>query len=622
MIIVSTEAMRRLEHATVEAGVETWASLMEHAGRGVANYALAYLTATHGRHVVVLVGPGNNGGDGLVAARYLHDAGMVVTLIIWNRAAPQTDQDNQGDQGDQDNQDNQDINWLQCRTRHITEKQVQTTDDLQEVSTLLSHANLIIDALLGMGVNRPVTGILAHLVACIAQARQPTQAGANGTSGTVSSCPSPKVLAVDVPTGIHSDTGKVMGCAVQADMTIATGLTKTGLLHYPGKSYAGILSVATIGIPATYLEMIMSKTLGKHEAYSLLPARPVEAHKGSFGKVLVIAGSLNYPGAAVLATAAAGRVGAGLVTLATARSIINTTGRPPEVTLLPLPESEPGTIGKQAADELTTHLPNYQAVLVGPGLSTEKSVKEFLCDFLSIKLPDTQESLGFRVGTPEKRHEGKKPTASTPVGFIMHKPKTTATDPANEPSDHASESGEAGEADKTDEIAQQHQLPPMVIDADGLNILADVADWAEQLGAERCILTPHPGEMKRLLGVEELHDDRVQVATEAAARWRQVVVLKGATTVIAAPDGSCRVFADGNPALATAGTGDVLAGAIAGLLAQGVSLFDAAVLGVYLHAQAGRLLHKELGDMGTLASDLLIRLPRSIKMLKEAQKEA
>ena len=158
-----------------------------------------------------------------------------------------------------------------------------------------------------------------------------------------------------------------------------------------------------------------------------------------------------------------------------------------------------------------------------------------------------------------------------------------------------------------------------MLDADGLTLLSQIEQWWEHLPRERCVLTPHPGEFKRLLGVETLEDDHIQAAEAAAHTWGQIVVLKGATTVIAHPDGRTAVNDGGNPALATAGTGDVLAGAIAGLLAQGVASYDAAVLGVYLHSAAGRLVRDELGDMGALASDLLPRLPLAIKALKSTQ---
>jgi NAD(P)H-hydrate epimerase len=269
-------------------------------------------------------------------------------------------------------------------------------------------------------------------------------------------------------------------------------------------------------------------------------------------------------------------VGAGLVTLATARSILVTSPRGPEVTLLPLHEASAGTIDAEAADTLLKNLDGYAALLVGPGLGREKPTGLFLRRLLGMEQPRRLSRVGFRV----------QELAENAPGTATHPPE--------------------------DSVA----LPPTVLDADALNLLSEVDDWAANLHAEQFVLTPHPGEMRRLLGVDELASDVVQVATDAAQKWQQVVVLKGDTTVIAAPDGRSAVLADGNPALATAGTGDVLAGAIAGLLAQGMPRYDAAVLGVYLHSAAGALLRDELGEAGTLASDLLIRLPRAIKELR------
>jgi NAD(P)H-hydrate epimerase len=490
--------------------------------------------------VVVLVGPGNNGGDGLVTARHLHDAGAHVTLYIWKRTP--TDKD---------------VNWQRCRERGLTEITAEDDSTFHRLREVLRHAHLVIDALLGMGVTRPVTGTLAEIVALVNQSR---------------AARSYQVLSIDMPTGISSDTGAILEAAIYANITVATGLPKRGLLLYPGRVFAGQIMVAEIGIPPDDLENIMSKTISREQASKLLPPRPDDAHKGTFGKVLVVAGSLKYPGAAVLATAGAARAGAGLVTLAAARSIVGGGGRNPEITLLPLPEGGRGTVGAEAAKEVLEGLEGYQALLVGPGIGQEEPTKEFLQRLLGMEEPRARSRVGFRVQTEEERQE--------------------------------------------EEQRSQAQLPPMVLDADALNILAGIENWHERLPAERCILTPHPGEMKRLLGTDELQADVVQVATDAARRWRQVVVLKGATTVIAAPDGSNAVHAAGNPALATAGTGDVLSGCITGLLAQGLKLKDAALLGVYLHGAAGDLLREEMGDMGTLASDLLPLLPRAIKELK------
>lgn len=548
MRLVTTEHMRHLEQAAVDAG-NTWAGLMEQAGRGVADEALRLLETLDHRAVLVLVGPGNNGGDGLVAARHLHDAGVAVTLYIWKRAPTE-----------------EDINWQHCRERQIAEYVADQDETQTHLQELLAQSTLVIDALLGMGVSRPVQGELAAIIALVNKQRShdPYQ-----------------VLAIDMPTGIHSDSGAVMETALQAERTVATGLPKRGLMVYPGRGFAGTIALAEIGIPADKVETVMSQTISREEAKRLLPARPEDSHKGTYGKVLVVAGSLHFPGAAALAVTGAGRVGAGLVTLATARSTLGWVTRPPEVTLLPLPETAPGTIGAEAVDEvykLLENYPGYTAILVGSGLGQEEPTRLFIHRMLGLEPPRKLSRVGFRV------HEVE------------------------------------GELAQTTRRAHE-ELPATVLDADGLNNISRFEHWHERLHRERFVLTPHPGEMNRLVKLENLDidvltGDRVQITIDAAVRWGQVVVLKGASTVIAAPDGRSVVHAMGNPALATAGTGDVLAGVIVGLLAQGVALYDAAVLGVYLHSQAGLLVREELGEAGAMAGDLLAKLPLAIKQLR------
>ncbi len=594
MYLVTTEHMRRLEQAAVDAGA-TWAGLMEQAGKGVAQEVLRCLAGLQTPRVLVLVGPGNNGGDGLVAARYIHDTRVPVSLYIWKRDGLE-----------------QDANWQRCRKRAIAETLAADDDDLRHLQELLEQSDIVVDALLGMGGSRPVAGQLAHIVQLVNRLRVQAvdtarkamaHAAAVGEAGSGGAARRPfRVLSVDVPTGIHSDSGAVLGVALRASVTVATGLAKRGLMVYPGRSYAGRVRVADIGLPPDSLEGIMSETITTEQARKLLPARPADSHKGTFGKVLVAAGSLSYPGAAALATAGAGRVGAGLVTLAAARGILNLVGRGAEVTLLPLPEADVGTLGLRSAEELLKHTAGYDALVVGSGLGKEKPTGLFMRHLLGLGLTAEQARVGFRTGDAEgdesassgKPH-GKRPPPGFRVGPDVEEPTEAGED----------EAGEAG------------VLPPTVLDADALNLLAEVEAWWEHLPAGRFVLTPHPGEMRRLLGVEELDDDRVQVATDAATQWKQVVVLKGATTVIAAPDGRSIVHTAGNAALATAGTGDVLAGAIGGFLAQKLDIFDAAVLGVYVHALAGELVRGEMGDAGALASDVLPRLPRAIKQLKE-----
>lgn len=555
MHLVTTEQMRQLEQAAVDAGT-TWAALMEQAGWGVAQDALHCLGDVRGRRVLILVGPGNNGGDGLVAARHLHDAGTQVTLYLWHRSNLAHD-----------------ANLKRCRERQIAELSAEEDQDTATVRHLLTNADMVIDALLGMGTSRPVTGALAAIVQAVNNVRTSRQHTDHGQR------PRPMILSIDVPTGINSDTGVVLGVAVRADITVATGLPKRGLMLYPGRSHASEVVLADIGLPSRSLETIMSEVVSRERARALLPDRPEDSHKGTFGKVMVVAGSLLYPGAAMLATAGAARAGAGLVTLATARTVMAFAGRPPEITLLPLPEAELGTLGGKAAEELLKTMDDYTALLVGPGLGKEEPTRLFLQRLLGIEQASTRSRVGFRIHQSDSEHDSER----------KGKP------------------------------AEERKLPPLVLDADGLNLLAEIEHWPEHLPARHAILTPHPGEMKRLLKVDTLDNDRVQVATRAAEQWRQVVVLKGATTVIAAPNGRSVVNAAGNPALATAGTGDVLAGAIAGLLAQGLDLFDAAVLGVYLHAEAGAMVRADMGDTGALASDLLPCLPRVIQRLRAPQ---
>ncbi|HEX5692938.1 MAG TPA: NAD(P)H-hydrate epimerase, partial [Roseiflexaceae bacterium] len=354
MKLVTTAQMRALEQAAVDAGA-TWPGLMEQAGWGIAQEAMRVLGSAHDRHVLALVGPGNNGGDALVAGRHLHDAGAHVTLYLWRRA-----------------DDADDANRRRCRERGIAEEDAAGDTDRARLRAALKTCDLVLDGLLGMGISRPVEGELAEIV-------ETTNAERRTRNKRLVVHESPMlVLAIDLPTGIHSDSGAVMRQAIDADLTIATGLVKRGLIQYPGRSYAGTIRLAEIGLATEDVEAIMSEKVDARRVRALLPARPDNAHKGTFGKALVVAGSLLYPGAASLATAGAARVGAGLVTLATGRSALGGPGRLPEVTLRPLPEADWGVLGEAAADELFKHLESYSALLVGPGLGREEPSRGFL----------------------------------------------------------------------------------------------------------------------------------------------------------------------------------------------------------------------------------------------------
>lgn len=533
--VVTAAQMRAAEEAAVAAGSD-WAVLMERAGIGVAEAALAHCAPWAGRTVLALVGPGNNGGDALVAARHLADAGAQVTLYCWRR-------------------NRVDDNLLACRARGIREVHAADDADGTLLRAMLAEATLVVDGLLGTGA-RPPADDLAAIIAAVNAARAQRA--------------DLRVVAIDLPSGVAADDGQVATVAIRADLTVATGLLKRGLLLWPGRGYAGTIVVAPIGLGSLDEAVTMSELLTATQARSFLPARPADAHKGVFGKVLVLAGSINYPGAAALACAGAQRSGAGLVTLATGRNVLALVKVPPEVTLLPVAEGDWGAIGPAAVDELADDLPRYQALLIGPGLGQAEMTRQLVLRLFGLDQVRSRARVGF-VAVGEA---------------IAHLPQKTV------------------------------ELPPTVIDADGLNLLASASGWFERLSPERCVLTPHPGEMRRLLGVTELTPDTVAVAAEAAQRWRQTVVLKGATTVIAAPDGHTLIHDGPNPALATAGSGDVLAGLIAGLMAQGCAPFAAAALGVYLHGAAGAKARAAMGDAGVVAGDLLPLVPQAIRELR------
>ena len=511
--------MRDIEAAAEEAGVSA-ATLMETAGLRVAERVRAHLAGVAGARVVVLVGPGNNGGDGLVAARHLHEWGASVAVYL---CGPRPG-------GDAN---------LEAVGR-LGMPVVKATNDpgCGRLRGALRSADSVVDSILGTGRSRPISGVIREALSAVSEAK----AARASTS----------VVALDLPTGLDSDTGATDPALVPADVTVTLGYPKRGLYAYPGADVAGTVETVDIGVPAGLDGDVDLDLMTGEWAASALPERPSSSHKGTFGRALVVAGSASYVGAATLAAAAAGRAGAGLVTVAVPRSLqASVAAAAPEPTYIPLPESDYGEPGPGAAELVLEALPDYDALLVGCGLGQSEGAARLL------------ERLLF--------------------------------------------SGAA--------------LPPTVVDADGLNFLARTPGWWERMGRD-AVLTPHPGEMGRLSGeaVAALQRDRTGSAVEAARRWGKTVVLKGAHTVVAAPDGAVMLSPFANPALASAGTGDVLAGAVAGLLAQGLDLRTSAALGVYLHGAAAELVSDDLGDAGLLASDLLSALPRAIKNVKDLRR--
>jgi hydroxyethylthiazole kinase-like uncharacterized protein yjeF len=515
MKILTTEQMRQLEEECAALGLTTDV-LMENAGKAVAEEVRRILGNIDQQHILFLIGPGNNGGDGLVAARHLHDWGARVSVYLI------------GDRPEGDPK-------LQpVRERGVTCINAAEDEGMKRLDELLASAIGIVDALFGTGLTRRFGGPVATVLGRINRAKKESHSW--------------RIIALDLPSGLNADTGEVDPACLYADYTITLAFPKPGLLKQPGAARVGKISIVDIGMPAHLATETAPEFIAEKWAKSVLPERPLQANKGTFGRVLVVAGSINYIGSAYLACSGAMRVGAGLVTLATGSQLI-LASKTTETTYLPLPEHRSGAISAEAARTILPQLERYNVLLMGCGL-------------------------------------GQSPSAVRLVRSIL--------------------------------LGKHRQpLPSLVLDADALNTLAITPEWWTRLTAD-AILTPHPGEMARLAKttVDEVQANREGIARDMAAKWRKTIVLKGAYTVVASPEGRIKSSLAANPGLATAGTGDVLSGAIAGLVAQGLPLFDAAAGGVYLHAEAGEMVRARLGDAGMLASDLLPELPQVIKRLK------
>jgi hydroxyethylthiazole kinase-like uncharacterized protein yjeF len=560
MKVVTTAEMRALEQAADAAG-HSYAAMMDLAGRAVAEAIVAQAGVAggaEGARVLILVGPGNNGGDGLVAARYLHGWGHECTVYVWKRQA----------EGDP-------------LLERVREEGIPTVwakdDDGRRLATLADECDVLVDALLGTGAAGPLRGTLRALLERVGRAvaerraPRPPRWEALGLppqqeaeTGRV-----PLVVAVDGPSGLDFDTGAIDEAALSADLTVTFGCPKLGQFTFPGAARLGTLLVADIGLRAELTAPLPTEVAMPALVRSLLPKRSADAHKGTFGRALVVGGSSNYVGAPCLAAEGAYRCGAGLVTLAVAERIQPiAAAHLAEATYLLLPH-DLGAITEEALKVLAEAIDGYNALLVGPGLGTEERTGGFVRGLVGAGGAASRRAVGFAA-----RSEPLAPAGPLP-------------------------------------------LPPLVLDADALNLLAQQEGWWERLPAET-VITPHPGEMARLTGVglAEIAQDRLGLARRQAASWRVTVLLKGAYSVVAAPDGRATIIPFANPLLSSAGSGDVLAGAVVGLLAQGLSAYDAAVCAAYLHGLAGALRRQEIGAAGLLAGDLLPLLPVAMRQVR------
>jgi ADP-dependent NAD(P)H-hydrate dehydratase / NAD(P)H-hydrate epimerase len=538
MKLVTVPQMHKIEIEADASGL-IFEKMMENAGYNLSREVLrlAYTQDEEEEDIQVLglVGPGNNGGDTLVALTRLAEKGWTARAYLIHRKAT----------GDE----------LIKRLEEAGGEFYQAVKDenFHQLQAFLETADVVLDGVLGTGFKLPlkdeVGAPLAAVQGIVAEMEWP-----------------PYIIAVDCPSGVDCDSGQAAPQTIPADATVTMAAVKQGLLKLPAFDLIGELRVVEIGRldDLKAWQSVENEVADEKLSLSLLPIRPTDAHKGTFGTALIAAGSINYTGAALLAGRAAYRIGAGLVTLAIPASLhASLAGHFPEATWVLLPH-EMGVIASGAADVLLRNLERATALLIGPGLGLEDATRDFIQNLLN--------------GSTEKPSHGR-------MGFVQ--------------------GGGVKAGLKT------VSLPAMVFDADGLKLLAKVPGWPKLVPAP-AILTPHPGEMSILTGMatEDIQKDRLEVVRKFSQEWGHVVVLKGAFTVIAAPDGRTTTIPVATPALARAGTGDVLAGIITGLRAQGLDAYDAARVGAWIHAHAGLLAAEFKGSTASvLAGDVVDAIP-------------
>ena len=523
MRVVTAEEMRQIDKQTIEEIGVPGIVLMEAAATAV--FTSIQRNFPECRHVGVIVGKGNNGGDGLALARQLAHAGYTVQIVLVSSPERFT-----GDAL---------TNLQVVRRLGLSVVEILSESELKTLCAEIVSCDLIVDAIFGTGLRGGIEGYVRDVIDWLNSANRP-------------------IVAIDLPSGLNADTGVVEGGCIRADCTVTLGLPKRGTLLYPGAQRVGVLEIADIGFPRSVVEsqnIWLNWTQPCQVAKWILP-RPAYSHKGTYGRVFVLAGSTGMTGAAVLASQAALRAGAGLVTLGIPKSLNSIVeAKLSEVMTAPLPETTEGSLALTAKPQILEFIERTSSVLaVGPGLS-------------------------------------QHPETADLIQGVLH---------------------------ETDS--------PSVIDADGLNALADgkvhcspsqstIANLLSSLPSQS-ILTPHPGEMARLLGlsVPDIEKNRIGIAREFAREHGVTLVLKGVPTVIALHTGEVWLNSTGNPGMATGGMGDVLTGLIAGLLAQGVLFSEAGVLGAYLHGLAGDISAEMTGMHGMVAGDVLEAIPEAIEM--------
>jgi len=533
MKALTAAEMREVDRLTTERYGISQAQLMERAGKAVAEFVLHEVSRRFGapvRSVVALCGKGNNGGDGFVAARHLKPEFRHVTAVLFGAASEM-----RGEAA---------ANWQ--RWRDEGGECIFVTDDAawEKAASLVRTADVVLDAMLGTGLRGPATGFVAKAIEFL-----------NERSGNARSASPALIVAVDTPSGLPSDGEKAEGPVVRAHATVTFTAPKVGQLLSTNADSCGALAVRALGSPRELIEELGKGGLrwaGPDEFVKLPLVRRADSHKGLYGHVLAVAGSVGKSGAAVLAGTGALKAGAGLVTIATPAPVqgIVAAGQPEFMT-------EPLAVGADGATAVND--------LKGAG-------------FAEILAGKTVLAIGPGLG--------QKPSTQQFIRAVL-----------------------------------QNTELPTILDADGLNAFAAHADALRERKSRFLAITPHPGEMARLLGVKnsEVQKDRVKIAREAASRWNAYVLLKGFHTILAAPDGQTFVNTTGNPGLAKGGSGDVLTGILAALTGQfGTDdWLSVLALGAWLHGRAAETLAEDADESGILAGEVARALPYARRELLE-----
>ncbi len=532
MKVVNVSQMREIEAALDASGIH-YATLMQNAGLALAERISQLIADISQPRVTFLIGPGNNGGDGLVAAQYLAQTGRaLIRLYLLTRRDDEL-------------------------TRALSDKQILTAvaeddRDGRVLKNMVASADILVDALFGIGVRLPLRDNAARLLRAVNQALHEQRSMRRSSTlfdptQAVEGEPLPKttVIAVDCPSGLDCDSGAVDKNVIMADETITFIAAKRGQFLFPGAEAVGQLWLATAGAPPDFplLSRVESDVITGLWVRDRLPTRPIAAHKGIFGRLLVLGGCHQFIGAVGLAALAAYQIGVGLVTIASTHEVTHALAAAfPEPTWWQLP-SEEGHISVDAAAIVAERLHTFSAIVIGPGMGQGGSTAEFLRQLFALV----------------------------------------------------------------------RDWPPLLLDADALNIISQNPSRFNI--PPNTVMTPHPGEMKRLMGEGELTTDRWEIAQTQAQKWSVVMLLKGAHTIVADRKGRSAVLPFKNPALAKAGTGDVLAGLIGGLLAQGVAPFESAAIGAYVHGLAATIAAQQGHPRSLLAHQVATSVPLALAKL-------